>query len=283
MLIFGERIRKSEATKKWKPNAGAIAGLVLVISVSVSMWVVQVAQAAPKDVHSQFTETQLEGYCNEHGGVFFPSDTGTGAGVYACLLPDGTLIACGGAVKGCTATQSLPPTGPLGLIGLANINIIRNLQTLAGEVKSLKTLTQSILAGQNNLTTQVGGLDFACAAPDLVPIPIGSAGFNRCEGEANLNISVYNQSGGDAAASVTQVFFRVAGSTTCGTDCAQVNVPTPALSAFSGTNLVVPIPTGCFDIDAICQFKISVDGTNVVAESGEVNNNAAGQCVRVIQ
>jgi hypothetical protein len=41
---------------------------------------------------------------------------------------------------------------------------------------------------------------------------------------------------------------------------------------------VVAIPTGCFDIDAICKFKIAVDGTNVLAESVESNNNAAGEC-----
>ena len=37
--------------------------------------------------------TQLEGHCNEHGGLYFPPGVG---GAYACLLPDGTLIVCGG-------------------------------------------------------------------------------------------------------------------------------------------------------------------------------------------
>jgi hypothetical protein len=37
--------------------------------------------------------TQLEGHCNEHGGLYVPPGTG---GAYACLLPDGTLIVCGG-------------------------------------------------------------------------------------------------------------------------------------------------------------------------------------------
>ena len=40
-----------------------------------------------------FSATQLEGHCNEHGGLFVPPGTG---GAYACLLPDGTLIVCGG-------------------------------------------------------------------------------------------------------------------------------------------------------------------------------------------
>ena len=37
--------------------------------------------------------TQLEGYCNDQGGQYFPPGLG---GAYACLLPDGTLIVCGG-------------------------------------------------------------------------------------------------------------------------------------------------------------------------------------------
>jgi DNA-binding MarR family transcriptional regulator len=37
--------------------------------------------------------TQLEGYCGDQGGLYFPPGAG---GAYACLLPDGTLIVCGG-------------------------------------------------------------------------------------------------------------------------------------------------------------------------------------------
>lgn len=40
-----------------------------------------------------FSASMLEGHCNEHGGLYFPPGTG---GAYACLLPDGTLIVCGG-------------------------------------------------------------------------------------------------------------------------------------------------------------------------------------------
>src|SRR5688500_16967499 len=40
-----------------------------------------------------FSSTQLEGHCHEHGGLFIPPGSG---GAYACLLPDGTLIVCGG-------------------------------------------------------------------------------------------------------------------------------------------------------------------------------------------
>ncbi len=56
--------------------------------------------------------TQLEGHCNEHGGLYFPPGTG---GAYACLLPDGTLIVCGGSFPYyCVESRTLEDKG-LGL------------------------------------------------------------------------------------------------------------------------------------------------------------------------
>ena len=129
------------------------------------------------------------------------------------------------------------------------------------------------------LLRQISGLELACTTPDLVPLPVGSAGFSRCDDKGNLHVTIQNQGGGNAAASVTQVFFRVAGSTQCGTDCAQVDAATSPLAAFSGIDLAIKIPNGCFDTNNICKFKISVDGNNDVKnESNEANNNAAGEC-----
>ena len=152
------------------------------------------------------------------------------------------------------------------------------VKDLQNTVISLRILVEGIRADLVAIKGDLGGLELACTTSDLVPIPVGAAGFSRCDGAGNLTVRVHNQGGGDALASVTQVFFRVPTDGACGAGCAQVDVPTPALPAFSGTNLVVPIPTGCFDIDVICKFKIDVDGTNAVTESVESNNNAAGEC-----
>ena len=56
--------------------------------------------------------TQLEGHCNDQGGLYFPPGTG---GAYACLLPDGTLIVCGGSFPYyCVESRTLEDKG-LGL------------------------------------------------------------------------------------------------------------------------------------------------------------------------
>ena len=159
------------------------------------------------------------------------------------------------------------------------------------------SLLNDILANQARLLQQLEVL----AAPDLVPVPITGtlgagvpistdpAGFCRFDDQGKLHVFVYNQGGGPAGPSVTQVFFRVPpgaeGQKSCGVGCAQVDVPTPALTPFLGTNgLPIDVPAGCFgsvfgpdDIN-FCLFKIAVDATNVVNESNELNNGAGGGC-----
>lgn len=67
-----------------------------------------------------FSETQLEGHCNEHGGLYVPPGTG---GAYACLLPDGTLIVCGGDFPYyCVESRTLEDKG-LGLSEAQTENI----------------------------------------------------------------------------------------------------------------------------------------------------------------
>jgi Spy/CpxP family protein refolding chaperone len=68
--------------------------LVGVVSVFVLLSVFQVADARKNVSGRMLTTDALQGYCNEHGGIYFPPGVG---GAYACLLPDGTLIVCGGA------------------------------------------------------------------------------------------------------------------------------------------------------------------------------------------
>ena len=153
------------------------------------------------------------------------------------------------------------------------------VNTLQDTVNSLRIVVDGIRGDLALVKRELSGLELACTTPDLVPLPVGSAGFSRCDDKGNLHVTVQNQGGGNAAASVTQVFFRVAGSTQCGTDCAQVDAATSPLAAFSGIDLAIKIPNGRFDINNICKFKISVDGNNDVKnESNEANNNAAGEC-----
>ncbi len=67
-----------------------------------------------------FSADALQGYCNEHGGLYFPPGEG---GAYACLLPDGTLIVCGGAFPYyCVESRTLEDKG-LGLSEVQTQNI----------------------------------------------------------------------------------------------------------------------------------------------------------------
>ena len=159
------------------------------------------------------------------------------------------------------------------------------------------SLLNDILANQARLLQQLEVL----AAPDLVPVPFAGttsggvitstvpAHFCRLDAQGKLHVFVYNQGGGPAGPSVTQVFFRVPpgaeGQKSCGVGCAQVDVPTPALTPFLGTEgVAIDFPEGCFgsvfgpdDINN-CLFKIAVDGTNALNESNELNNGAGGGC-----
>ena len=44
--------------------------------------------------------SQLKAWCDARGGLYSPP--GVGEGTYYCILPDGTLVACNGAITGCT-------------------------------------------------------------------------------------------------------------------------------------------------------------------------------------
>lgn len=158
-------------------------------------------------------------------------------------------------------------------------------------IPAVLRLLEEILANQAVLLHQLE----IVKAPDLVPNPYqhhlgpeGPADFCRILESGKLWVSVYNQGAGSAAPSVTQVFFRVPPDVSvqksCGVGCAEVDVVTAGMASFRGVELAVAIPEGCFgsafgpdDINN-CQFKIFVDGTNLLNESNELNNNAFGAC-----
>lgn len=135
--------------------------------------------------------------------------------------------------------------------------------------------TTGALDGEGRVTTQ-SSIDVeqirerqrpARPLPDLVPVPDASGFFCRLR-DGKLVVTVKNQGAGPAGPSTTEVdFFRHG----------RVSLPTPALAPGASTDLLVDIPPGCFDPD--CEFRITVDVLNTVAESNEGNNTANGLCI----
>ena len=105
------------------------------------------------------------------------------------------------------------------------------------------------------------------ALPDLVPVPDDKGYFCRMEGD-KLIVTVKNQGGAPAGASVTMVDFGTHGT---------VTMPTPQLAAGASVNLYFAVPKGCFDPD--CEFQIIVDCNHQIMEGNETNNSAKGSCI----
>lgn len=103
--------------------------------------------------------------------------------------------------------------------------------------------------------------------PDLIPVPDENGSFCRRR-DGNLIVTVRNQGAFGSGPSTTVVDFGAYGT---------VAMPTPALAAGASVDLAFPIPLGCFDPD--CDFRITVDANNNVAESDEGNNTAFGTCL----
>ena len=92
-----------------KKNKIVVAAISIVLCLSVA----QVAVALPKLPGGMITEDKLRGWCNDQGGLFFAKDVPSSGSVYACLLPDGTLVSCGGIIPICTITQRSQPVDNL--------------------------------------------------------------------------------------------------------------------------------------------------------------------------
>ena len=104
--------------------------------------------------------------------------------------------------------------------------------------------------------------------PDLVPVPNEQGLFCKTEDNENLIVTVRNQGTTGAGQFVTEVDFGPFGKATQLTSLLDVN---------SEVHLKFPIPRGCFNPD--CDFRITVDVNNEVAESDEGNNFASGTCI----
>jgi subtilase family serine protease len=109
---------------------------------------------------------------------------------------------------------------------------------------------------------------------DLVPLPStpGSTDpLSFCQSTTfqELDVHVANQGSSPAPASTTHVDFANSGG---------VDMPTPALAPGASAIVTFAIPATCFNAVSQCSFTIVVDSANVVTESNETNNSAAGLC-----
>lgn len=77
------------------------------------------AYTAPPLPSGSSSPTKIEGYCGEHGGTYWPP--GPESSTYGCILPDGSVVVCGGSLTGCDVIEKaavLPPKLPLDAINL---------------------------------------------------------------------------------------------------------------------------------------------------------------------
>lgn len=244
--------------------------IVAVLGVLVSLSLVQAVEAR------DYTPLQLQGICNDKGGVYFgPSANG----VYACLLPDGTVIICGGTIEGCetnSPNEFRSPDGtrehrrredhpPLDAVLALEELILGNLRQVALELEHLQS--------------KVADVQTACAPSDLVPLSQpGSIPPNYCQidDQGNLLVHVKNQGLTDAGASTLRVTFATAAGPVV------TDVATPALASGGFADLSIAIPPACSEpFPTACKFTIDADIAGVVVESDESNNNVAGVCVPV--
>jgi hypothetical protein len=188
---------------------------------------------------SKYDPSVLSFMCRVQGGTYSPPSTECN-GCFYCLFPDGTLITCDGAGT-CSTTKE---------IKIDSYNL-------------LGAITKNQLALKEP------------ANPDLVALPPPAStptpeGFCRRNDQGQLLLKIYNQGGAAAVASKTRIVF---GSAT------PVDFDTPAIAAGTGADLVINIPTSCFDANTLRgSFLIGVDATNGVVEANETNNNALGEC-----
>ena len=243
--------------------------------------------------HSKFTATQLEGYCTEKGGLYSPPNQ---SGVYFCLLPDGTLISCGGSVPGCTASSTAGPGGlslrdQIAIAGLAVAEIEQKLNEFDTKLDTILESQEQIVESNEAVGDQISRLELVCTTPDLIllPPPVGTlipihshpttTAYCRRDDQGRLQVTVSNQGGLDAIASTTSVRFDCGNTNDCSSPTV-VEAPTGALTSFGGSvDLLFDMPNACFDpATNLCSFEVFIDAENLVIESNETNNVIAGVC-----
>ena len=110
--------------------------LVAVVSVFTVLVLCHDAEARKRTDGRMFSPDQLYGYCTEYGGQYWPPGLG---GAYACLLPDGTLIVCGGDFPYyCVESRTLDDQG----LGLSDVQV-KNITTLATDYEKHSIRTEA--------------------------------------------------------------------------------------------------------------------------------------------
>ena len=104
---------------------------------------------------------------------------------------------------------------------------------------------------------------------DLVAVnnPSDWASFCDFDNE-NLRVHIKNQGTADAGPSTVEVDFGQHG---------KVSQPVPSLTVGATTTILIPMSHVCYDPD--CEFVITVDSSNDIDESNELNNSQTGSCL----
>lgn len=120
---------------------------VVVILVAISfLSAAQLTWAVPP-LPDRPTTTRLEGWCGENGGTYWPP--GPESSTYGCILPDGSVVVCGGSLTGCDvieASAGLPPSK----LPLEGVNVTLQVQTqtqlseLQEKLGSLETMVEDL-------------------------------------------------------------------------------------------------------------------------------------------
>ena len=110
--------------------------LVALFSLFIVLVIVNDADARKRIDGRMFTPDQLYGYCNAYGGQYWPPGLG---GAYACVLPDGTLIVCGGDFPYyCVESRVVDDKG----LGLSDAQL-KNITALATEYEKHSIRTEA--------------------------------------------------------------------------------------------------------------------------------------------
>ena len=105
--------------------------------------------------------------------------------------------------------------------------------------------------------------------PDLIADNNPSDWASFCDfDDENLIVYIKNQGTADAGPSTVEVDFGQHG---------KVSQPVPNLTVGATTTILIPMSHVCYDPD--CEFVITVDSSNDIDESNELNNIQTGSCL----
>jgi hypothetical protein len=123
---------------------------------------ISVSKAAPSLPSGSNSPSQIEGYCFENGGTYWPP--GPESSTYGCILPDGSVVVCGGSLPGCEVLEASAPLPPTKL-PLAGINLTIGVQTKT-QLESLQDKIDLIGLMVEDLAVLV---EDECEPPIFVP------------------------------------------------------------------------------------------------------------------